>query len=253
MKRRDRLVIADSVKKQIFNKYGKEVLAIAVYGSLAQELDERYSDVEMYTILKKDYKDKNNNFAIYKGIPVSYWLITDNEVLEKIKEIDGSWPEWPQNVVTYLDPLVLYDYGNIFEKYKKIVDKIPQKIFMSEAEKTMLLLYEQICKIKNANLKKDDFNLVYESRELAWFVFMFVAFVNRKYYTSTKTRLSESVKFGKLPKDYERLMQILLGMGRVDNKKLYESSLEMWKNIFVFGKRLGMGLKEIRSFRGFVR
>lgn len=48
--RTEKMDFIDNIKKLLLNEYGEHIEAIGVYGSIAQEKDGPYSDIELHVI-----------------------------------------------------------------------------------------------------------------------------------------------------------------------------------------------------------
>lgn len=248
MERKEKIEVAKKISKNILKRYGKEIKAIAIYGSLAKKTDLEYSDIELFIVTKKDLSSKNK-YLIYKNVPLMYWFITSKEIEEMLKNPKGEWPDWPQSVESFVKPLPLYDPENLFMRYKKIRSKIPPSTFKKACETTLINIYEEICKIKNAKLSNNKIAITDEARELGWITIMFVALANGFHYTSTKNRFAEALSLKKLPKDFGNLVSILMGYNPSTIEEKYNSCINLWDNIKDFSKENNYKIKTIKDLK----
>src|SRR4051795_6407445 len=71
MTHEERLQIAREVADRILEKYGDQVTAIAVYGSVSKGEDAAYSDIDMWVATSTSRSIEDVRFFVYKGIPIS--------------------------------------------------------------------------------------------------------------------------------------------------------------------------------------
>ena len=248
MERKERLKIAKELSKRILEAHKENILAIGVYGSMARKEDQKYSDIDMIIITKKEGKEEGK-FFLHSGMSIEYEFVTKKEAIENIKNVNRDWPDWPQEATMYTNPLPLYDPNKTFKKFKTIVGGLNPGEFNKAAERALLILYEETCKVKNAELIKDKVNLLTFAREAALVAQLFVALVNKKYYSSNRNILKESQKFSKLPKDYKKLVMVASGYNRETQSQVYKATLKLLDNCSDLAKKEGLKFAEYNDLK----
>lgn len=91
MNHKERINLANNLTDLLLKKFGDEILLGGVYGSTARNLDTKYSDLEMFFIVKNESRAKSFSIA-YKAMLVSGTVQRLVDIERDISEIELDWP-----------------------------------------------------------------------------------------------------------------------------------------------------------------
>ncbi len=227
MSHKARIEIAQRLKKSILQRYKKQVLGIAVYGSVAKSEDRRYSDLEMYVITRRRLELRERRY-VYRGMPVEISYIPEKEMLQRARQIT---PDWSLVTDFYRSYLVLYERDGWFTKLQRAVQSQNPEDFRVSIKKSLVWLNELMGKIKNAYFYKDQFLFLWLTSFMGWESIMFLGLINQRYYTSERHLFETVFTFPVLPKNYRSLLAIVFHISTTERKKIYRAAQRLFNEM----------------------
>ena len=114
-----RLVIAQQISDQLQHHYQDQVKAIGIFGSVAREMDEPFSDIELHCVLQGENIETAYEWATetWKGLVNVY---SQDIMLRDAAIIDETWP-FVQSGYVFIKPL--YDPDGFFSRIREIALK----------------------------------------------------------------------------------------------------------------------------------
>ena len=189
--REERLLFAKEFSEKIKSKFKEKLLTVGIYGSVAREKDQPYSDLEMLVVLKGLHPEKTME-GIYKGLKYEINFCTKNEIKKNIRTIDI---DWPVNVGQYLKILPLFDPQKVFDDFAKEYEKVVKKSFKPyTAEVFTCDLYDLFCKFFNAKEGKEYQSMRFITFVLCDKVSKFIGLINKRYYHSLAEHPQDAIK-----------------------------------------------------------
>jgi len=242
LKHDERMELAQFLTKRLVKAYGKDVLFIGVYGSVARNEDKEFSDLELIVITKKKIPTW---LFIYKDIVVLIHSVTYKDAIKSLRSPDDPW--WFGWVSCILYAKKLYGSNELLEKFREVVYSISSEAYKQAASNRLIWMLEFLNQVKNAYFEKDVYGAITSSLYLRNAAGEFVALLNESHYKSHVFRsLKEAKKFKKLPRHF---IQLMTALGKSNNlETLYKSAIELWRNCLQIAKANNISLKAYSSY-----
>jgi hypothetical protein len=103
----ERKRVVDALAPLIKKHLGRNLIALAITGSLARGDDGAYSDIEMFAFVSRTPEEDSAIQFIYQGLLIEIWLLTRSEYLGifKDKVRSGGHHPWPYVALNVLTPV----------------------------------------------------------------------------------------------------------------------------------------------------
>jgi len=227
-----------SVVKEL-KKNSKNIEIILINGSYTNNQLNKYSDIDMEVLTKR----KPSNEMDFRIVEINNKKRLMTIFFHKLTDIFGSLkdPEewvWTQN---YRNAKILYDPKKKFNKMKEKIRQhsITKKDFFQRYQLRTIILFEHLAKLKNAYEKKDELNLFYAARNIAFFSYMLLRPFNPVFsYRSERQKYEAFLSLKNKPKGYNENFKICFGLttkARSMNK-IYASGLKLANKTFNYLK-----------------
>jgi len=241
MNHEERVQLANKLTEMMVKKYGNEILLGGIYGSTAKNTDTEYSDLEMFFIVKNGSKAKSFSFP-YKGIPVGVLVEKVADVERAIKEIDIKWP---LKMGMLFNMKITCGDRTILEKFRKMLESVPQEKFDRFIAKQTALCYEELGRLKAVKIRKNTYDTGLFVMEALQEFNLLVAILNKEFINYDYFGgLFEAFKFKKLPKDYEKNARKLLNWTSLSLDKIISLAQEFIHNFVEFASENGIKIVE---------
>jgi len=244
MNHRARIEIATRVKKMVLRKYRKDILGIAIYGSVAKQEDRKYSDLEIFAVTKKKLAVRERRY-IYKNMPIEISYIPEREMLRKARQVT---PDWPIVADFYRSYRILYDNVDWFRKLERAVASQNKDDFKNAIEKSMVWLCELIGKIKNAYFCRDSSLFLYLASHFGWESAIFLGLINRSYYHSERSILKKVFDFPILPPNYRYLLKTVCRFSAAPRETIYQATMKLFHELNELADQQGVVLNQKQLF-----
>lgn len=228
MTHEERLRIAREVADRILEKYGDQVSAIAVYGSVAKGEDSTHSDVDLWVATATSQPIEDIRFFVYKGIPISINWDTEEGRITSAGRVIPSWPLDADELRTYR---VLFEQGDFTQRLREAAFNVREEDFLSSMRVFMPRVCETSNKVRNSWEAADHYRLLVNGRWLAWGTAMMLGLLNRRYYPGGRGFYQLSKQLPKQPKDYSTLLDMAGGFTTHDAEMVYKAAIELWANL----------------------
>ncbi len=224
----EKLRIAEKVVRQLRFQLGQDLLAAGLSGSVARGTAEKYSDIDLLLILKRQHPE----LPRYQIIENTYFSLL-YETRESInKQLTSPNHELPEILGGQTKILPLYDPRKILPRIEAKAQTIPLYIFKKSAELALIHSYEDFCRTKNAYLSGDEIVLRDNVYAVTGSAANIVAALNERYFVSDREIFKAHKSFRKLPKDYDRIES--LRYERMSAEKLFRTLLSFYINLVHF-------------------
>ncbi len=189
----ERLELAQEILVKLQSKYSKELLAVAIFGSISRGEDRDFSDVDMIAIVQGE-KIADDYNAIVNGLKYAIDIFSQDVVLSKITSINIRWPLLVGKFVTALP---IYDKGNVFFSFKATFDEVVTRNFDPYVKQLFVeQIYEECNKFINTAYYGTTEQVYYNAYHLFTKMVSFLGLINKTFYTSA---ISLPVKAMSLP------------------------------------------------------
>lgn len=229
MEHSERLEVAKEIADKIKKKYGKNIVSIGLCGSTIRNEDKKYSDFELIAITKN--KSGLHEF-LYKDVSVTIVYRTLKDTLKIIQDVSESWQAELGNI---MEQKILVGDPKISERFRKLIEKIPDKRFIKTGSKLIPSLFEYVGKIKNAAADNDIGQLNYARYDFIFIALNIVALFNKRYFKKGGFKILDDVKT--FPKSPEKFIPLITEIWTSNDIKVVENSvLTLWSNLLKFVK-----------------
>ncbi len=223
-----RLARAHAIADRFRVKFGADVLAIGLYGSLARGTDGPYSDIEMMCVVRGEGID--NDYEWSEGAwKAEVNLYSPDTLLPFAAELDEFWP-LSHSALVKMRPL--YDPEGFLATLKESVFDHSHEDFAEQITSTIVgELYEFIGKIRNAVATGSTSHLPVWAVEMTQFAALVIALANRHLYTTSATMLPESLGLPDRPAGYELLCELVTGGRLNDPARIAHAADSFWEGL----------------------
>jgi len=223
-----RLLIANSIADQLTTHFGDKLIAVGLYGSLAQGTDAPYSNIEMHCVLDEPGLDTSLEWSAgdwkaevdLKGV---------NAILKRAALVDIQWPV-SHSIYVYTQPL--YDPTNLFIHLRKTAISQPAPLFQKAMRKLIIdELYELAGKVRNIEYRQDYSMLAYYAASIARWGACLIGLDNRFIFPSGGAMLITSLTLDNRPPGYDALCRLVMSGRLSEPAKLYQICEEFWQGV----------------------
>lgn len=244
--RTEKLDFMDRIKKMLLNKYEENIEAIGVYGSIAQEKDGPYSDIELH-VISRDGVDIPGYELIHHPFKIEISAMQKSEWLEKASRVDDSWAI---KVGSFLHITSLFDPNHLFEKAKSTALSVSDETIQNAIREFMIWEpYETMGKIRNSYRTN---NLSYLPRavfDFTWQVAKLIGLFNKQYYSTRALTLEESITKSIKPEGYSELAEKVICGELSDKEELYRLCENLWTGLNELLEELGIDYRSNNVFK----
>src|SRR5438105_4774434 len=90
MTHEERVGLGEEIARRIVAREGENVLAVAIYGSVAKGEDGPHSDLELWVATEAEVQPDEVVF-VYRGVLVDVSYTTGKRMLEYVREVESDW------------------------------------------------------------------------------------------------------------------------------------------------------------------
>ncbi|MGZ9583033.1 hypothetical protein [Paenibacillus marinisediminis] len=121
----EKLDFINEIKNKLLDKYEEDIEAIGIYGSVAQEKEGPYSDIEMH-VISRDGANIPSRELIYHPFKLEISTKQKSEWLDQASAVDDGWAI---KVGSFIHITSLHDPEGIFNKAREIALSVPEEAF----------------------------------------------------------------------------------------------------------------------------
>ncbi|GEM_PF-1803059 len=220
-----RLAVARHLCQRLRARYGDEVRAVFLVGSVAKGTDLPYSDLECDVITRTRPHRWHAFFyhGLFVGLSFQPWEAYRAECATVTYE-------WPLTQDAPWTALPLYDPDDLLGELRRLAEAaLATADWPSLLAEALADLYEQVSKVLNATLadSPDPLSALAAARQAAYWAAILVGLANRHRYQGARTMYRESLTLPRLPAGYADLLPRLL-LGAADLSRLAEDVWRLW-------------------------
>lgn len=238
--REERMKIAYKIADQVLERYGAEVKAIGIYGSLARKTDGPFSDIEMKCILHSledgySYEWTSGDWKAEVNFD------SEDNILEEATTIEEDWPLTHGQFFTILP---IYDPEEFFQELRQKASSVDNTIFKEAICKTLVEeMYEYIGKLRNIEIQGPESFLPTLAIKIANTVAMILGLHNKRYFTTSAQVLPEAMIFTDKPQGFDALCKMVMSGQLSDPKQMINVCENCWKGLLNWSAENGYMIK----------
>ncbi|WP_246056011.1 kanamycin nucleotidyltransferase C-terminal domain-containing protein [Alteribacter natronophilus] len=239
--RKEKSEMIEVISRRLLDRFGKDITAVGVYGSVGQESEGPFSDIEIHVVTKEGKTIQEYEF-IYGGFKIELSTAQETELLEKACRVDDSWPI---RAGAYVHVKPLYDPDGFFDELQKTVQNIKYEEVKTVMREFMIWEpYETMGKIRNNYASGNHRYLPLAAKDLAYQTAKLIGLANRRYYRTRARMFEDSLSFPSRPEGYERLLELLLEGQLHPSHKVYDRCENLWTGLNIWFEELGIDYQE---------
>lgn len=224
----ERLARAHAIAECFCAKFGADVLAIGLYGSLARGTDGPFSDIELMCVVRGEGIDHDYEWS-QGGWKAEVNLYSPDTLLAFARELDEFWP-LSHGALVNMQPI--YDPDGQFATLKRVVFDHSEDHFAEQITSTIVgELYEFVGKIRNAMHTGQTAHLATWAVEMAQFTALVIGLANRHLYTASATLFAESLTLPDRPNGYESLCELVTSGRLNDAARIAHAANALWEGL----------------------
>ncbi|MFE4572656.1 ANT(4')-I family aminoglycoside nucleotidyltransferase [Paenibacillus chitinolyticus] len=234
--REERMKIAYIIANQLMEKYGTDLEAIGIYGSLARKTDGPFSDIEIKCILN----------SIEEGFSYEWtsgdWkaevnLDNKENIVEEATTVEENWPLTHGQFFTILP---IYDPKGFFQELRQKASSVDNTIFKEAICKTLVEeMYEYMGKLRNIKIQGPETFLPALAIEIATAGAMILGLHHKRYFTTSAQVLPEALGLSNRPDGFDKLCQLVMSGHLYDSKKILDACENFWNGLLDWSKKNG--------------
>ncbi|SDD82735.1 kanamycin nucleotidyltransferase [Paenibacillus sp. UNCCL117] len=228
--RSERLDTSRLIADNLHARYGHELLALGLYGSMARGTDGPYSDIEIFCVLRESALSDEACYEWSSGP----WKAEVNvcfahSLLQEAASVDGSWP---LTHGPYFTPLSLYDPEGFFPQLRQATESPERRHFKQAIEEVLVgEMYEFAGKLRNASRNGAHSFLPYLAMEFAHYGAMLVGLHNRTYYSTGSRVFLESLELPGRPAGFDPLLELVMSGALSKPETIVEACEAFWSGL----------------------
>ncbi|MEH6942072.1 ANT(4')-I family aminoglycoside nucleotidyltransferase [Bacillus sp. JJ722] len=226
--REERMKIAYRIANQVLEKYGSEVKAIGLYGSLARKTDGPFSDIEIKCILHSLEDDYCYEWTSGDW-KAEVNFDSEEDILEEATTVEEDWPLTHGQFFTILP---IYDPEEFFKKLRLKASSVDNTIFKEAICKTLVEeMYEYIGKLRNIEIQGPVTFLPTLAIKIATTGAMILGLHNQRYFTTSAQVLPEAMAFTDKPEGFDALCKMVMSGYLSDPKQIITVCENFWTGL----------------------
>ena len=212
LSRAARRAILDDLVSQLRAHYGRSLLALGVYGSIARGEDGPFSDIELFAVL--DGRDIDDSLEWSNGPwKAEIDLYSQDVLLAWAATVEG---DWAVSHGSLLGVQPIHDPGGFFERLRQAVLSQPGEVFRTaQAELIVGEIYEMVGKIRNALAQDNPAPLALFASHLAEYGACLVGLENRRTFTTSARMFADALALPGAPQGFAVVCELVMS-GRLD-------------------------------------
>ncbi|GHO47938.1 kanamycin nucleotidyltransferase C-terminal domain-containing protein [Ktedonospora formicarum] len=223
--REARLQLAQKIVEKLKERYENDLLAVAVFGSVARGEDKDFSDLDMIAVVQQGQGVADDFNAIVDGLKYAVDIFSQDIVLGKMTTVHMRWPFLAGKFVTAVP---LYDKQGIFASYKGIFQKFIQNDFAPYVRQVFVEeIFEECNKFINTTDTGDRGRVHYNAYHLFTKLAIFLGIVNKTYFTSAVALPEQALKLPINFPSFQLLGSFVTGDASYDTQQLRNIVVEL--------------------------
>ncbi|MEC0240164.1 kanamycin nucleotidyltransferase C-terminal domain-containing protein [Paenibacillus dokdonensis] len=232
--------IIGQMKDRLLQIHGETILAIGLYGSIAQGIDGPYSDIEILVVTEDGISLSDYEF-IYLPFKIEISMKQKHEVWQTASAVDDSWAI-KAGVYAHLE--AIYDPSGLVVQIQALSEQVSEEAIRETMRDFMIWEpYETMGKIRNNKIAGNDHYLPLGAKDLAWQTAKLIGIANRTFYNTRARTYEESLAMPSRPSGYDELIHLLMRGHLHDTELVYERCECLWSGLNEWYENMGIDYK----------
>lgn len=226
--REDKMGFINRIKDRLLERHGADILAIGLYGSVAQGIDGPYSDIELRVITKDGVSLPTHEF-IYHPFKIEIGMKQKHEAWQSASAVDDSWAI---KAGAYVHLQAIYDPEHLLDELRKLPMQASDDAIRDVMKEFMIWeSYETMGKIRNSKQAGNHGYLPLGAKDLAWQSAKLIGLANKTFYNTRARTFEESLRMPSRPDGYEQLVELVMSGHLHDTELVYERCENLWTGL----------------------
>jgi kanamycin nucleotidyltransferase len=236
----ERMQIAHSIAQQVIAKYGGNVRAIGIYGSLARKSDGPFSDIELKCVCHQ--LEHSYSYEWTAGDWKAEVNFDQAEVI--IEEAITVEEDWPLTNGKFFDLQPLYDPSGFFLELKDKAATVENARFKEAICKTIVEeMYEYMGKLRNIAVQGPTTFLPILAMKIAMTGAMIVGLHHRQCYTTSAQVLPEALAMDDQPHGLKALAEMVMTGNLTNPQQIIAACENFWQTLLQWTAEKGYQIK----------
>jgi kanamycin nucleotidyltransferase len=227
----------ESICARLRLRFGGDLLALGLYGSLSRGTDGPYSDIEIHCVIAGSAVDTTYEWS--EGPWKAEVDVYSPEVfLAAAAELDEFWPI-THGAYAYVVPI--QDDGGIFPRAARAVFDHSDEAFDALMREVLIGdLYEVVGKARNAVAQNRPFSLDGEAVDAARYAACLMGLARRKLFSTGPLVFSEAMQIPNRPAHFDDYLNLILNGDLRDNHRIAAALDALWDGMEVWARNRGL-------------
>lgn len=227
----------DQLKNRLLHLHGDAILAIGMYGSIAQGIDGPYSDIELRVVTKDGVSLPGYEF-IYLPFKIEISMIQKQEIYRSASAVDDSWAI---KAGAYAHLAAIYDPNGLLEEIRTLPMQVSEEAIREVMREFMIWEpYETVGKIRNNKLAGNYNYLPLGAKDLAWQTAKLIGLANRTFFNTRARTYEESLQMPSRPSGYDELVGLVIRGQLHEMEMVYERCENLWTGLNEWYEEMGI-------------
>lgn len=227
--REERLEVIEKLIPLWKNKFGDNLLGIAVSASVARRDDQAFSDLELDVFLREKPEKREEQYLqrVVEGMLIEAIYHTPEEFLRERETIPSHWYLSASNQWK-----VVYNqnfFKDLLEKMKGIQHS--KEDLLAAATRNRYELQESFCKVLNAVEMKNQDGIGLLLVDASLHLLQILSFINQQAFTTFSQFISQAREFQIKPERFDDLLDVIVNGTYQDFKLVKEMCLAVFGSL----------------------
>ena len=223
-----RVEIAHCISNLVLDKYGKDVLAVFVYGSTSKRLDRPYSDLELIVVIRDSLEIRMKSY-LFNGLVINIEYLQSSRFLKSAEQFAKDW-HWEAD--QYRNRIVLYERDKWLVELDAAIKRNETTDPTEAIRKAFMMMTESTAVLKNDLLTNDKRGILMRGRTIAEDAARLVLLLNRNYVRTTSWFWKTAFDAPRKPNDFKKLVEKMSGFVPTSEKEVAAASETLYKEIY---------------------
>ena len=235
--REEKMKLVAQIKDRLLQLHGDAILAIGLYGSLAQGIDGPYSDIELRVITEDGISLPGHEF-IYPPFKIEIGMKQKHEAMRSAATVDDSWAI-KAGASAHLQ--AIYDPDRLLDEIRTRPMQISDEAIRDVMREFMIWEpYETMGKIRNNKQAGNYGYLPLGAKDLAWQSAKLIGLANKTFYNTRARTYEESLQLPSRPSGYDELIELVMRGQLQDSELVYERCERLWTGLNEWYEEMGI-------------
>lgn len=234
MSHAQRVEISREIADRVHARYGNQVMAIGLYGSVARGADGPFSDIEMRCVLRTVGEEFGFEWSTGPW-KAEVNVCSEDVILREAATVEGTWP---LTHGAFLTILPLFDPECFFERLRDVITGQPEEKFRVAIEETLVgEIYELVGKLRNARVAGSMACIPELAVSLARHGAYVIGLAHRYTYSTGSRVFAEALTQPDRPSGFDALCHLVMSGNLADPETVAAACEACWSGLVTWAER----------------